>query len=459
MSYQELTANIATLKAQIAKLEGTTQLHSFYTAKVTKLETAAAKMTPQGMEEEIVDPYPDYATFRAAIMPGLIITIGNYLDGYMNKTISQRGNISYTKAFTDFLGIVDINDNWESSFRSNSTIDAYLQTIFTQYQSQLTAMSIGKYTKAVSTNIWFDFVIRGSSTAQSEITEADLGATNPYNYNLVDNLDGVPKKLMPKRFRVTIVNYQNSMLTNEPEGYQRFTKEWGSTINRIKSYINTSTSNEGMSKDEIKQNIRNMFNAVNTLVQQGKYFTEDDYLQLEDITVIGNPENGIPAVAGKDKNKKGNNTSNSTDWIFNPEYVKVPPINIPEEISRFNGLSIPFVPAPNLPSDMSDSELDKWLADNEILDGEIPVGSLDNVRNELSTIALFLNRNTSETITITGQSNYGSGDGRDRIPRQIGLARADKIKSILTDFFGVNGSQINTIGVVGSPIGIIISQP
>jgi hypothetical protein len=460
MSYQELTANIAALKAQIAQLEGT-QLHTFYTAKVAKLETASTKMATQESamdEEDVIDPYPDFLTFKGAIMPGLIEIIDKYLDGYNGKKISQRGNMSYTEALLSFLGITDIT-NWKSSFRSNTNIDAYLQTIFTTYQTQLTAMSIGKYTKVVATNVWIDFIVRGDSSAKTTINEGDLGATNPYSYNLVDALNGVPRKYLPRQFRLAVVNYQQNMLTNQPEGFQTFTKEWRDIIKHILSYSDSNAEHEGMSQKQITQNIQNMFSAVNDLIQENKYFTEDDYLQLENITVHENPQNSTPAVAVDKINSQGKNTSNTTAWVFNPEYKKVPPINIPSELDRFNALTLPFVPAPPFPSSMPPDVLDKWLADNKILEGEIPVSSLNTVREELRTIALFLNRNTSQSITITGRSNYGSSDGSNRIALQVGLARANRIKDILVSELGVGASQVRTTSIVGSPIGIIISQP
>jgi hypothetical protein len=458
MSYQELNKTIDALRVKVEELKGT-KLHSFFSAKIVKLENATDQIFGEEMymekEEMIINPYPDFPTFKAAIMPRIIRIVANYLDGYLGKTIRQRGNISYTDALLQFFGIANI-DNWKTSFRSNTTIDAYLQTIFDSYGSQLTDMSIDKYATAAAKNIWIDFVEGGASAAQTTITEADLGAHNPYGYNLADELAKLNRA--PRRFRRAVNNYQETMLNSEPEGFEEFSKQWRRIIQHIDSYENSTDPNANMSRRQIRRNIRSMLGVVNQLIQENKYFTYDDYGQSEVIVDIANPQSGIPSGLANNTNSQGNNTSNTTNWIFDPEYIKIT-INIPTEIRRFNGLGLPFVPAPPFPTGMPTAALNQWLIDNNILDGEIPEGSIATVTEELRTIALYLNRDRDRTITITGRSNYGTVSGNNNVALQVGLARANKIRDILVSELSIWANQITTMSVVGSPIGIVISQP
>jgi hypothetical protein len=174
MSYQELNKTIDSLRAKVAELKGT-QLHAFYSSKIAKIEDATDQIFEEEAyieEELIVDPYPTYLNFRVVVLPLVRKNLEEYLKRHIEEIIKSRGNLSYTDAFFQFLGIAN-TPNWAPAFDNNPIIDTYLQNIYTAHQSQLTEMSIERYAKIIALNIWADYIVRNNTGTQTPITRSE----------------------------------------------------------------------------------------------------------------------------------------------------------------------------------------------------------------------------------------------------------------------------------------------
>jgi hypothetical protein len=370
----------------------------------------------------------------------------DYLAAHRGKVIKARGNLSCTDAFFQFLGIENTS-SWAPDFDNNPTIDAYLRNIYTNHQPQLTEMSIERYAKMIAHNIWIDYIVKNDVEVQTTIarTEGELGKFNPTNYNMSDELVTIQTRtMMPRGFNRTVNVYQQSMLnpnTGQPEGFLKFTTEWRAIIAKIVSYEGTEPY-ENMSRGDIRQNIRNMFDALNTLIATGSYFTRQDFLDTEGITHNENPDNGTPM---------GN--SQTTGWTFDPGYIR--PVLAPVVFGDLAALFNPVLP---VPTGLIGTPLTVWLTDNDLIEPT----NLATVQTALTSIAAFLNANPAQTITITGLSDYnvlGGVSATPAITTQIATERANFIRGILiAPPFSVNADQIAVGAQIGDP-GINITQP
>ncbi|WBM75254.1 hypothetical protein [Saprospira grandis] len=414
-------------------------------------------------QDEEVPPYPNFASFRAAIMEPLIDIIEDEgLDDSSNEIIPDR-NISYKDSFLACLNINDIS-NWKSAFRANSTIDNYLQTVFNNFGSRITSLSLSKYAKIVARKIWVDLVVLGKSTIIPIDPEVDFEQAKPMDYNLTDDLDMLETVgPVPKRFRQRVRQFQLTMLNSQPQGFMDFAVEWKAILIHIgkdpEIYFNKNDlknkkkTHKNMSKKQHKANYQNALSRLMILMDQNLYFTKSEYLSNEVITVLANPENGkVPSMA-KRENKKGNNISSSTNFLFAPGYTTPPPSNINAGISTFNNLSLNF---PTVPPAIGNTI--NWLTSNNFT----TPANLNQVQTVLTPIASFLRNNPNTTITITGSSNYGFVNGISANPLiaiQIAQSRANSIATILTTTFRVPANQINTNTLVPSAPGVQITSP
>lgn len=410
-------------------------------------------------QDEVVPPYPNFASFRAAIMEPLIDIIKDQgLDDSSNEIIPGR-NISYKDSFLFCLNINDIS-NWKSAFRANSTIDNYLQTVFNNFGSRITSLSLSKYAKIVARKIWVDLVVLGKSTIIPIDPEVDFEQANPTGYNLLDELDVITTKgVIPRGLRSNINRFQTLMLSTQPQGYHDFTlAHWKNIIKHINEMERKlSSSHEDMPKKQIKDNLKNVLEALDDLITNSinreLYFTYNDYMSLEVIKILANPENGKVPNMAKRKNKKGNNISSSTNFIHSPGYTTPPPSNINAGISTFNNLSLNF---PTVPPAIGNTI--NWLTSNNFT----TPANLNQVQRALAPIASFLINNPNTTITITGSSDYGFVNGisaNPSIATQIAQSRANSIATILTTAFRVPANQINTNTLVPSAPGVQITSP
>ena len=68
-------------------------------------------------------------------------------------------------------------------------------------------------------------------------------------------------------------------------------------------------------------------------------------------------------------------------------------------------------------------------------------------------VATYLKKNPNVNVTING---YASPEGTEEYNLQLSQRRADAVKSILVDKYGITASRINAIG---HGVGDIFSEP
>jgi hypothetical protein len=395
------------------------------------------------------------------MMPLIMGQIRDYLKSTFNKKLNKGKGVDQPNlrlaAFLDFLDIENIG-SWKGAFEVNSAIDSYLRDLYEKYTDEVTDFSLKKYALVAAKNTWLNMI--GIGTLEANIDRSELGNPNPLNFQLSESLGSIKStKLIPKGLESEINSFQEKMLAEQPDGFSTFIVEWKKVINHLARYDNSKREHASQSKKENKLNVQNMYVVVERLLATGEYFTFNDYIAKEKIKDQANTENhSAPNDVDNKKNSKKDNISKTTGAIFDADYVR-PDKDITTILKEFNGTAIPFVAAPVLPGlEMKKEELDAWLKETGVLDGEIQDGSIKKFTKSLSDIANYLNKNETAVIKIEGRSTY-LVDGKDYLAVKIANARAEKIRKILVNDFGAPASQIITDGIYSSKldIGIVIT--
>lgn len=464
MAQENKTALLKELSSCFAQLKQVDKAALKYLSKDLKGTISEAKYLLQNIPKiEREEEFDDYETFRLKMMPLIIKQVDVYLDGTRNKKLNKgkgkdRPNSKLT-TFLDFLKMEDLN-NWEIAFEANSAIDAYLRDLYEKYTDEVTEFSLEKYALVAAKDIWLKLIMAEEAKIEADIHQSDLGNPNPLNFQLSESLGTIKNtKLIPKDLENKINSFQEKMLTEQAAGFSTFIVEWKRTIKHIVDYDNFKREHASQSKKQNNLNLQNMYAVVEKLLATEEYFTFNDYIAKEKITDQANTENhSSPQKVKNKKNSNKDNTSHTTGAIFDADYVR-PDKDITTILKEFNGTTIPFVAAPVLPGlEMKKEELDAWLKETGILEGEIQEGNIKEFAASLVDIANYLNKNKTAVIKIEGRSTYLVN--RDQsLAVEIAKARAKKIRKILVNDFGAPAGQIITDGIYSEnfDIGIVIT--
>jgi len=465
MAQENKMALLKELNTYFAQLKQVDKAALKYLSKDLKSTILEAKDLLQKIPNiESEEEFDDYETFRLKMMPLIIGHIEDYLESTLNKKLNKGKGVDQPNlrlaAFLDFLDIENIG-SWNGAFEANSAIDSYLRDLYEKYTDEVTEFSLKKYALVAAKNTWFNMV--GKGTLDANIDRSELGNPNPLNFQLSESLASIKStKLIPKGLESEINSFQEKMLAEQPDGFSTFIVEWKKIINHLARYDNSKREHASQSKKENKLNLQNMYVVVEKLLATGEYFTFNDYIAKEKIKDQANTENhSVPKEIKNKKNSKKDNISKTTGAIFDADYIR-PDKDITTILKEFNGTAIPFVAAPVLPG--LEMEKDKtldievWLKETGVLDGEIQDGKIKEFAKSLSDIANYLNKNETAVIKIEGRSTY-LVDGKDYLAVKIANARAEKIRKILVNDFGAPASQIITDGIYSSKfdIGIVIT--
>jgi hypothetical protein len=462
MAQENKTALLKELSSCFAQLKQVDKAALKYLSKDLKGTILEAKDLLQKIPNiESEEEFDDYETFRLKMMPLIIDHIEDYIDRTHNEKLNKgkgkdQPNLGLA-AVNDFLNIENIG-SWKGAFEVNSAIDSYLKNLYEKYTDEVTEFSLEKYALVAAKNIWLNMV--GKGTLDANINQYDLGNPNPLNFQLSESLASIKStKLIPKGLESEINSFQEKMLAEQPDGFSTFIVEWKELITHIGSYDNFKREHASQSKKQNNLNLQNMYAVLEKLLAADEYFTFNDYIAKEKIKDQANTENhSAPNDVDNKKNSKKDNISKTTGAIFDADYVR-PDKDITTILKEFNGTAIPFVAAPVLPGlEMKKEELDAWLKETGVLDGEIQDGSIKKFAKSLSDIANYLNKNETAVIKIEGHSTY-LVDGKEYLAVKIANARAEKIRKILVNDFGAPASQIITDGIYSSKldIGIVIT--
>lgn len=456
----ELKAAFTELKEiQVQNKEAFKYLSKDLKGTILEAKTLLQNIPNIQSEEE----FDDYETFRLKMMPLIIKQVDIYLDSTRNKKLNKgkgkdEPNSRLTR-FLDFLKMEDLN-NWEVAFEANVAIDAYLRDLYEKYTDAVTEFSLEKYALVAAKDIWFKLIMAGEETIEANIEQSDLGNPNPLNFQLSKSLDSIKNtKLIPKGLETKINNFQEKMLTEQAGGFSTFILQWEKIMKHIGSYDDSKREHASQSKKQNKLNFQNIYAVIEKLLATEEYFTFDDYMAKETIEDKANTENhSSPKKVENKKNSNKDNISHTTGAIFDADYVRTDK-DITTILKEFNGTDIPFVAAPVLPGlEMKKKELDAWLKETGVLEGEIYDGDIKEFAGSLSDIANYLNKNKTAVIKIEGRSNY-LVNGDQFLALRIAKARAEKIRKILINDFGAPASQIITDGIYSEKfdIGIVIT--